>query len=647
MLAVALHGRHDDTHAATASVVTAADAAVALADAAPLPDGPPLIAATYVGSKRCKDCHEKEFAAWQKSWHARALAPGDRKHVVGDFANAHFAGTSSEAWMTRSGPRSVMRTRGATGELGEFGVDWVIGGKRMQDDITVLPDGRWQVLPIYFHVTGKEWVDYTETKQGALTPEHPFFWTNWRRMANHECLDCHTTNLRVSFDESAQKWTTTFTDPNVACEDCHGPGSKHAESSEASDIVHPVDSGAVGMAACARCHGPRRPLWPLLDADHAFQLGETYDEMYEPIVVTLPSGPSPDFFADGKPRTSSFEYQAMLQSACARKGGATCLTCHTAPHADAHRPAELRAAPDETCRGCHAPVFAAGKAHTHHQKASCVACHMAPIVSGVLDHFADHSIDVPVPENTARHDVPNACSVCHADRSPDQLAQSLAAWWPDARQRQARRLRLADAFDEKTAKASARALVAVIADRDEAPTLRGAAAVVLGHRFGPDSARAIRPLLTDGDLVLRAKAAEALAGARSKVDGDGIARLLADSSLRVRLAAAVALFDLGDARGEPALQQLADDPASSHLMVPHLMVARAKGSRKDWTGAKRELTRVVQLAPYFVDALVQLAMVDAELGDVADARARISEALALEPKNGPALAMQAKLPPTR
>src|SRR5947208_45462 len=84
------------------------------------------------------------------------------------------------------------------GALADFPVDWVIGGKRMQDDVTVFPDGRWQVLPVYFHTTKHEWVDYTESKQGALTPDHPFYWTNARRMANHECLDCHTTNLAVS-----------------------------------------------------------------------------------------------------------------------------------------------------------------------------------------------------------------------------------------------------------------------------------------------------------------------------------------------------------------------------------------------------------------------------------------------------------------
>ncbi|HWU89654.1 MAG TPA: multiheme c-type cytochrome, partial [Kofleriaceae bacterium] len=428
--------------AADAAVAAAIDAPVAAPPAARPPN-------PFVGSARCADCHEKEHARWKQSWHARALSPGKRPFVVGDFKDAHFTGASSEAWMKRGGERYVMRARDVGGAFADFPVDWVIGGKRMQDDVTVFPDGRWQVLPIYFHVTGKgEWVDYTEAKQGALTPEHPFYWTNVRRMANHECLDCHTTGLRVTYDEPARTWKTSFIDANVACESCHGPGGHHAETSEERDIVHPVRSGAVGLSACARCHGPRKPLFPMLDPDHQFELGQSYDELYEPIVVVQGDGISPEFFADGKPRTSSFEYQAMLQAACYRKGGATCLTCHTAPHDEAREHAELRAKdPDASCRTCHAEVAKAGRAHTHHDAPAaqrCIACHMAPIVSGVLDHFADHSIDVPVPENTTRHGVPSACGVCHADKPAASLATSLTGWWPDAAKRQARRLRLAD-----------------------------------------------------------------------------------------------------------------------------------------------------------------------------------------------------------
>lgn len=623
----------------------AADAAVAIAGAKPPAARPPN---PFVGSARCADCHEKEHARWKDSWHARALSPGKRPYVVGDFKNAHFTGSSSEAWMKRDGERYVMRARDVAGAFADFPVNWVIGGKRMQDDVTVFPDGRWQVLPVYFHVTGKgEWVDYTEAKQGALTPEHPFYWTNVRRMANHECLDCHTTGLRVTYDEPAHKWQTSFIDPNVACEDCHGPGGRHAETSEERDIVHPVRSGAAGMSACARCHGPRKPLFPMLDPDHQFELGQPYDEFYEPIVVVQGTGTSPEFFADGKPRTSSFEYQAMIQSACYRKGGATCLTCHTAPHDEAREHAELRAKdPDASCRKCHAEVAAAGRAHTHHAAPAaqrCIACHMAPIVSGVLDHFADHSIDVPVPANTEKHGVPSACGVCHADKPAAALATSLATWWPDAAKRQARRLRLADAFDPATARQSARPLVQVLTDAAEAPTLRAAAAMLVAIRFGPQTAPALAPLLDSPDVILRAKGCEALGAAHATAAADLLVRRLDDPSLRVRLAAALALFDLGDPRAEAALHRLAETPASSHLMMPHLELGHLLANRRDLAAARAEMTQVVRLAPYYTDGLVELAAMSAADGDLAEAHARIDQALQLEPHNARALALRAKL----
>jgi hypothetical protein len=619
-----------------------------LAPAAPLPARPARPANAFVGSARCRDCHEAEHARWQASWHARALAPGKRPFVLGDFNDAHFSGTSSEAWMKRAGDRYVMRARDAAGTLADFPVDWVIGGKRMQDNVTVFPDGRWQILPVYYHVTGRAWVDYTETKQGPLTPEHPFYWTNVRRMANHECLDCHTTGLRVSYAEQAGRWETSFIDGSVACESCHGAGGRHAETTEPADVVHPVGGGATALAACARCHGPRRPLFPMLDPDHQFALGDSYDELYDPIVVVHGAGMSGDYFVDGRPKTSSFEYQAMLQAECFRKGGATCVTCHTAPHDPKQGHAELRGRdPDASCKGCHPAIAAAPAAHTRHRAVAaqrCIACHMPPVVSGVLDHFADHAIDVPAPQNTARHGVPSACGVCHADRTPAQLTASLAAWWPQASARQARRLRLADAFDPKTpAKASALALLGVIADHAEAPTLRGAAAIVLARRGGPQVARALLPLLASPDLVLRAKGAEALGVARAAGAADALVARLSDPSLRVRYAAALALQDVGDPRAEAALRQLADAPASAHLMVPHFELGRALAGRGELAAARAELTWVARLTPYFTDGLVELAAVAAAQGDRVEAQARLAQALALEPHHARGRALAARL----
>jgi hypothetical protein len=582
----------------------------------------------YIGSGACLECHAKKRAGWQRSWHARALARADRASLVGDFGGAHFGGSSSEAWMRQRGDRALMRTHGPDGALADFAVDWVIGGKRMQDDLTVFGDGRWQVLPVYFQVTQRRWVDYTEAKQGRLAPDHPFYWTNLRRMANRECLDCHVTGLDVRFDRAAHKWSTDFVDAGVACEECHGPGVKHADSTLAADIFSPKKADKErALDDCAQCHGPRSPLFPLLDADHRFRPGQRYEDFYDPIVVLIGGKHSGDFFADGRPKSSSFEYQAMLQSACYRKGGATCLTCHTAPH-EQHGSDELRLPGDESCRGCHAAEFAAGEKHTRHARpVGCLACHMPKVVAGVLDKFADHAIDVPVPGNSARHEVPNACATagCHATWKADRVEASWQKLWPDAAGRAARRRRLADAFDDKSAADSLRPLVDTIGDGGEAPTLRGAAAMLLAQRF-PDRAGAIAPLTEARSATLRAKACEALGVARARPAADLLFARGSDEALAVRQAAALALTTLGDGRAEALLERLAREPASSHLMQPHVALARLAMRRGDLARARSELETVAQLTPYFAEALVQLAGVVARLGDGDAARAWLDDA---------------------
>jgi predicted CXXCH cytochrome family protein len=469
----------------------------------------------FVGSAVCLECHSKKRDGWLHSWHARALARGNGAALVGNFGGAHFTGASSEAWMRRSPKGALMRTHGPDGMLADFSVDWVIGGKRMQDGVTVFPDGRWQVLPVYYQVTQHKWVDYTEAKQGRLSPDHPFYWTNLRRMANRECLDCHVTGLDVRFDHAARRWSTTFADAGVACEDCHGPGARHADSSVAGDIFSPKRAPKErGLDMCGSCHGPRNPLFPLFDRDHRFRAGQRYDEFYDPIVVLIGGRHSGDFFSDGRPKSSSFEYQALLQSACYRKGGATCLDCHTAPH-EARGANELRLPGDDACRKCHAAVFADAQ-HSHHKEAlSCLACHMPRVVSGVLDHFADHAIDVPVPTNNTRHGVPDACSACHATWSAARVEKAWSTMWPSGSKRAARRIRLADAFDERTAAFSLKALLDTIADAEEAATLRGAAALVLAQRFA-DRVAAVLPLLSARETIVRVKACQALSWGRGE-----------------------------------------------------------------------------------------------------------------------------------
>jgi len=536
--------------------------------------------------------------------------------------------------MSRNGNAFVMRTRDRENKLADYPVAWVIGGKRMQDSITIMPDGRWQVLPVYFHVTGGgAWVDYNEAKQGHITADHPYFWTNFRRTANKECIECHATGVDVRYHPDTHTWSTELADPGVACEACHGPGARHAETKEKRDIIRPDHiEKSLALAICARCHGPREPLFPLLDAKDQFQPGERYDDRYQALVLIDGVERSGEYFADGRPSSSTFEVQALMQSRCYRTGAATCLTCHTAPHAEEHGEDELKpGARDGSCRTCHAAVAAQGIAHTHHRTATCLDCHMPKVLSGVLDRFADHSIDVPNIRNTIAHAVPNACGVCHHDRAASSLASSVESWWPAGRQRNERRNRLADAFDEKTAAASIPALTVVVRDLNEAPSLRGAAAVILGQRGGAASGVILIPLLQDRDALVRARVIEAIGYANAHDAADAVASLVDDPSIRVRQNAAFVLASFDDARARPALEKLATNPATSHLLRPHLIRGIGAANRGDFDAATRELELALNDAPYATDALVLLADIHARRGDVSRARSLLEEALRFNP----------------
>ncbi|MEM9488704.1 MAG: hypothetical protein AAGC55_06140, partial [Myxococcota bacterium] len=112
---------------------------------APLAARRPPMNTDNVGARVCSECHPDEHQKWSSDWHAKALTRPTPATVVGDYDNAHFSGTSSEAWMKRDGERYIMRTRDRSGAMDDYTIECLIGGKRMQDPVAVMPDGRWQV----------------------------------------------------------------------------------------------------------------------------------------------------------------------------------------------------------------------------------------------------------------------------------------------------------------------------------------------------------------------------------------------------------------------------------------------------------------------------------------------------------------------
>ena len=46
------------------------------------------------------------------------------------------------------------------------------------------------------------------------------------------CAECHSTHLQKNYDLATNDYQTTWTDMDVACEACHGPGSRHVAWAE-------------------------------------------------------------------------------------------------------------------------------------------------------------------------------------------------------------------------------------------------------------------------------------------------------------------------------------------------------------------------------------------------------------------------------
>jgi hypothetical protein len=149
---------------------------------------------------------------------------------------------------------------------------------------------------------------------------------------------------------------------------------------------------------------------------------------------------NPEFFRerwwdDGTILAGGREFTAMSASACYQRGELSCLTCHTMHRgepADQLRPELQRNA---SCTSCHpqAKYTSDVTRHTFHRADSvgsqCLNCHMPHTSYALFGALRSHQILVPRVASSVRHGVPNACNLCHLDRTLEWTQQQLFAWY--------------------------------------------------------------------------------------------------------------------------------------------------------------------------------------------------------------------------
>ena len=131
------------------------------------------------------------------------------------------------------------------------------------------------------------------------------------------------------------------------------------------------------------------------------------------------------YFEDGQIDDEVFVLGSFLQSKMHQKG-VTCGNCHD-PHSG-----KTLADGNALCAQCHQPNTFDTQAHHRHEPGSsgalCVDCHMPQRVYMTVDPRRDHSFPIPDPGRSLDSATPNACNLCHDDKTADWAVESMRGW---------------------------------------------------------------------------------------------------------------------------------------------------------------------------------------------------------------------------
>jgi hypothetical protein len=183
----------------------------------------------FVGGQACAGCHVAESDAWKGSHHTLAMQKATEGTVLGDFGGTkleHHGVTT----FSRSGDRFIVRTEGPDGALHDYEIAYTFGVYPLQQYLIAFPGGRYQALGIAWDSRpneqgGQRWFSLYPDQR--LKPGNPLHWTGRDQTWNYQCADCHSTNLQKNYSLATDSYATSWTDVDVSCEACHGPGSRH------------------------------------------------------------------------------------------------------------------------------------------------------------------------------------------------------------------------------------------------------------------------------------------------------------------------------------------------------------------------------------------------------------------------------------
>jgi predicted CXXCH cytochrome family protein len=443
----------------------------------------------YIGPDSCRKCHQEIYDNWSQHPHRWMNALAEESTVKGDFsdkAGIRYLGGQATFYQRHGQYRmqlerdNVHRVYEINQTIGSRFFQYYVGkglegpepaGHDFYENDHVLPFGFWleerMWVPIV-HMTHREPPDdrrldpFDPPRQGIIGPailhsevEHLY--------AN--CNYCHTTfswgDLCMRFprlvgrhapvsmsllwpaylaesrpalwDGARQPWevdnqfinqlietVTRFEAPKnavtlgISCEACHLGAKEHALGKrDRPEFL------------------PRSPHLFVADRGVTLNRGRTHANLNW-VCSRCHSGKRPQFAA-GMGTWNSTEFSDAMRGSCYSE--LTCVSCHNPHLATGPKWSRTAQQDDALCLKCHQKFepIDAQVAHTHHpvqsEGARCMNCHMPRINEGLQDVVRTHMIYSPTQRDMIEANHPNACNLCHLDRTIDWTVQYLGEWY--------------------------------------------------------------------------------------------------------------------------------------------------------------------------------------------------------------------------
>lgn len=587
--------------------------------------------AQFVGRKVCLDCHKKEYDLWLGSDHHKAMDTANDSSVLGDFNNAVFTSRGITSNFYKKDGKFYVFTAGPGGHPEEYPIVYTFGYYPLQQYLVPFPGGLYQCLPIAWDSRKNRWFDLAGMtyKNDELSPDDWLYWTNQAQNWNGMCAECHSTNLKKNYDVDKKTFNTTWSEIDVSCEACHGPGSKHAEWAKLPEMARDNEgdlglliknsemSARQNIELCAPCHSRRGSI-----QEYDFEHPQLLNNADPQLIV------EPLYHIDGQIREEDYVYGSFLQSKM-YLNDVQCKDCH-----DVHSGKRLFEG-NKLCLQCHRENEYDSYDHHFHKSrgqegtplnlksgriievgegALCEKCHMPAQYYMGIDSRPDHSLRIPRPDLTVKLNVPNACNSCHEDNTPQWAEGYIIKWYGEQKKEQYGEIFSAALKGNKKA---TQKLISMASDPLYSEIVRATAVYYLSSLNDAASLGAVKSALNDNEALVRLAAVRGFTSANSDDFINTLAPMLNDPVKTVRINVSnrlsnISNLDRSDKRlkelarvskeYEKSLLYMADFP-SGRYNLGNFYFARQKRVK-----AKNNYMEAIKMDEQFIPAKMNLAM---------------------------------------